>query len=142
MYRKMKKLQTLININLFKQMRNEVNHKTRHKKKKYFDNYFNVHKNNMKKSWEGIRYAMELSNNRKDIPNTMIDKSNGKSYTNTQSIVNQFALYFESVPLNCRNKLNNNNNFLDSNLCYSCSNPIGVKYMIYTICNSKVHKNV
>ena len=140
MYRKMKKLPTLTNINLFKQMRNEVNHKTRYKKKVYFDNYFKMHKKNMKKSWEGIRYAMELSNNRKDIPNTMIDKSNGISYNNTQSIVNQFALYFESVPINCRKKLTNNNTFLDSNLCYACCKPTGVKYAICSICNSKVHK--
>ena len=89
----------------------------------YFDNYFSVYKKNMKKSWEGIRYAMDLSNYKKDIPNIMIDKSTGKSYKNTQSIVNQFAVYFESVPQVCRNKLANQNTFLDSNLCYACSKP-------------------
>ena len=123
MYRKMKILPTLTNIILFKQMRNEVNHKIRYKKKMYFDNYFNMYKRNMKKSWEGIRYAMELSNNKKDIPNIMIDRYTGKSYTNPQNIVNQFAVYFESVPQIYRNNLTNKNTSLDSTLCYACSKP-------------------
>ena len=140
MYRKMKKLPTSINTLSFKQTRNLVNHKTRIKKKLYFDNYFNIHKKNMKKSWEGIRYAMELSNNKKSIPNTMRNKATGLTYDNPQSIVDQFAIYFESVPRNCINQLNRNKNVNNMYDCYNCNKPTGKKFAVCSICHSIVHK--
>ena len=140
MYRKMKKLPSFVNTTLFKQARNNVNHVTRNKKKLYFDNYFLIHRKNMKKSWEGIRYAMELSNNNKSIPNSMIDKSTGIIYDNPQSIADQFAKYFENVPRNCRKQSSEHINSLDTYNCYNCNKPTGKKYVICSICHSNVHR--
>ena len=136
----MKKMPTTINTTLFKQTRNIVNHKSRTKKKLYFDNYFNIHRKNMKKSWEGIRYAMELSNNKKLIPNSMRDKYTGLTYDTPQSIADQFASYFESVPQNCISQMNKIKNVIDTYNCYNCNKPMGKKFSVCTICHSKVHK--
>ena len=85
--------------------RNKVNHCMRIKKKQYFAKYFNDHRTNAKKMWQGIYDAMEVSRTKKSLNLKLIDKNTGQLFTDPSEISNCFAKYFENVPVNVRNKL-------------------------------------
>ena len=46
---------------LYKKFRNKVVFETRESRNDYYNNYFNTHKNNMKKLWSGIRSITNVS---------------------------------------------------------------------------------
>ena len=63
----------------------------------YFHNYFNIHKNNMKKLWSGVRSIVNISNNKTgvNISNLLQD---GKEIDDPQkmaNIFNKFLLMFQ-----------------------------------------------
>ena len=94
-----------INTTNFNTARNKVNHCMRIKKKQYFAKYFNDHRTNAKKMWQGIYDAMEVSRTKKSLNLKLIDKNTGQLFTDPSEISNCFAKYFENVPVNVRNKL-------------------------------------
>lgn len=75
------------------------------KNKIYYNNYFNDYRGNVKKIWEGLYTAMEMTKNKKFINLNITDEFTGDQYKHEKPIVQQFAKYFEQVPINVRNKL-------------------------------------
>jgi len=108
LFRKMKKHPSEINKDNFTQSRAHVNKLNKQKKKNYFTKYFENHRTNSKKTWEGLYLAMEMTKRKKTLGTCIKDLSTGKIHSNPKEIVNGFANYFEQVPINVRNKLPSN----------------------------------
>ena len=105
LYRKKKKVPTELNNINFSKARTKVNNSLRHKKKAYFEKYFNEYRRNAKKMWKGIYDAMEVTKIKKSIPLNIKDNKTGQTYNQPKVIANHFAEYFEQVPLNIRNNI-------------------------------------
>ena len=58
--------------------------------------------------WKGIYDAMEITKTKKLNLLNIKDQKTGKIYENSKEISDMFAQYFESVPINVRDKLPNN----------------------------------
>ena len=97
----------------FRVNRNHVTSQLRRAKKMYFKDYFNNHRNNTRKMWEGINLALAQSKNKKQLPSQIKDE-NGNTLNDPQDIANSFAKYFENVPLKTRSKIKpGNRHYLD-----------------------------
>ena len=70
--------------------------RTRKNRMDYFYNYFNTHKNNMKKVWSGIRYIVNISGNKTGVnmPHLLQD---GKEIDDPQKMANIFNNFFVNV---------------------------------------------
>ena len=102
----MKKHPSDCNKDNFSKARNKINHIMRQRKKSYFTEYFNNHRTNVKKTWEGLYMAMEITKAKTTIGTTIIDKTTGNIFDNPVEISENFANYFEKVPINVREKIN------------------------------------
>ena len=60
----------------FKTIRNEITQITRSNKKNYYENYFTKHKDNLSKTWRGIKEIISLKNKNSDYPSCIIDQGN------------------------------------------------------------------
>ena len=111
-----KSIPTEINKVNFSRYNNYVTAQRRKKKKIYLQNYFNKHRHDSGKMWIGINYALESTNNNKQFP-VSVKNLKGELLTDPQSIADNFADYFESVPTTTRAKIKpspkNDNKFLD-----------------------------
>ena len=105
LYRKMKKHPTEINSLNFSTIRTKTNHEMRKKKKTYLTTYFNEHRTNAKKTWEGLYLALDVTKNKKTIGSDIKDVKSGVIYNNPVDIANKFAEYFENVPSQVKSKL-------------------------------------
>ena len=105
LFRKKKNYPCDFNNSEFSKIRNKVNHETRKKKKLYYSKYFNEYRNNSKKTWEGLYSAMEMTKSKKLITLNITDKSTGIKYNQEKTIANQFAKYFQEVPINARKNI-------------------------------------
>ena len=76
----------------------------RKKKTLYFRNYFEKHKSDSRKMWNGINLALNEFKRRPSMPETILD-SNNTPIKNPQDIANKFAEYFSSVPSKARSKI-------------------------------------
>ena len=77
--------------------KNKVTNINRQKKTKYFDEYFELHKKNAKKIWQGINFAMDQTKNKKSLPEVIYDSEN-KPVRESKNKAKSFAKYFENVP--------------------------------------------
>ena len=84
LYRKKKKCPSEYNKIQFSKLRSKVNHETRKKKKLYYDKYFKEHKNNSKKTWEGLYSAMEKTKTKKSLNLNIVDKSSGVLFNDAE----------------------------------------------------------
>ena len=100
----------------FTKYNNFVTAERRKKKQNYLRNYFLKHKNDSTRMWMGINYAMESSKSQKTLPLTIKNVKN-ELMSDPQTIADNFAEYFESVPDSTRNKIkpfpSNDNKYLD-----------------------------
>ena len=104
LFKKQKKLNNEINKTAYKTQKNKVTNLTRHKKQKYFSEYFIKYKQDTRKMWDGINLALEQTRKKKSLPNTIYDTENNP-VTKSQDKADCFAKYFESVPKNTRKKI-------------------------------------
>ena len=79
----------------FKRLKNEISFLTRTGKKNYYQRYFTVHKDNMKKVWKGIKEIVNIKSKNYDYPTCLQDKAS--TVTNPVAIANSFNDYFTSV---------------------------------------------
>ena len=105
LYRKCKKSPTDQNKDKFRLARTKVNHLLRKNKKDYFTKYFNEHRTNAKKTWEGLYMSLEVSKKNKKVQTNIKDVNSDIVYSDPEKISNKFAEYFESVPVTVRDKL-------------------------------------
>ena len=88
----------------YKIQKNKVTSMKRKKESAYFKEYFQKHRRNSKMVWEGINLALNRNRKNKKIP-TGITDADDKKISSDQNLANEFAKYFESVPVNCKNKI-------------------------------------
>ena len=105
LYSKKMNFPSEVNNTNFSKMRTKVNHEKRNKKKMYLTKYFNEHRTNVKKTWEGLYMALEVTKNKKTVGTNIKDNKTGIIYNNPTDISNKFAEYFENVPSQVRDKL-------------------------------------
>ena len=80
---------------LYKKFRNKVVFETRKSRNDYYNNYFNTHKNNMKKLWYGIRSIINVSSKSGYcIPQLIQD---GKEIDDPKKMANRFNKFFVNV---------------------------------------------
>ena len=82
----------------YKFYRNKIKHLILLSKKSYYSNYFQNNSNNIKKTWQGIKQPITLSNKKVHIPTTI--EIDSQKITNTIDIANAFNTYFASIGSN------------------------------------------
>ena len=83
---------------LYKHYRNRIVTLLRQSKKKYYSDYFEEHKQNMKKTWDGIRNLINVSKKSSININKIVHEN--KTFTDNKSIAKTLNNYFEHWPLN------------------------------------------
>ena len=78
--------------NEFNATKNEITQITRTNKKNYYQNYFSQHKDNLSKTWRGIKEIINLKTKNSDYPSCIIDK--GITITNPTEIANKFNNFY------------------------------------------------
>ena len=81
---------------LYKKFRNKVVLETRKNRIYYFHNYFNTHKNNMKKLWSGIRSFVNISYNKTGV-NISHLLQDAKEIDDPQKMATIFNKFFVNV---------------------------------------------
>ena len=94
--RKFRKTKNLETEYLYKKFRNKVVSETRKNRIDYFNNYFNTHKNNMKKLWLGIRSIVNVSKNNNGIYISHL-LQDGKDVDDPKNMANIFNNFFVNV---------------------------------------------
>ena len=93
-----------VNIERHRIQKNKVTSISRKKRKIYFKNYFEQHRNNSVKVWSGINQALEQCKAKRTVPDSIYDLEN-KLHTSPKKIAKSFAKYFENVPKNTLKKI-------------------------------------
>ena len=65
-------------------------------KQAYYDKYFERNWNNIKNTWERIKFLISLKNVTSSVP-TVLSLDNGDTITNPYDIANTFNNYFASI---------------------------------------------
>ena len=81
---------------LYKQFRNIVANELKESKTKYFHNYFNENRNNMKLLWTGIKSIISIKNSRVNVINKVKD-ANGNTTTDSATMATIFNDFFVNV---------------------------------------------
>ena len=95
-FRKFRKTKSCDVEYLYKKFRNKVVLETRKNRIDYFHNYFNTHKNNMKKLWSGIRPIGNISDNKTGV-NISHLLQDGKAIDDPQKMANIFNKFFVNI---------------------------------------------
>ena len=100
-------------FNEFKTIKNEVTSITRASKKNYYQNYFSKHKEDLKKTWEGIREIINIKSKNNDHPTCITH--NNKNITDPTDIADTFNDYYTSIAENilAKRKFNGHKSFKD-----------------------------
>ena len=80
---------------LYKKFRNKVVFEIRKRGNDYYNNYFNAHKNNMKKLWSGIRSIINVSSKSGYCISQLIQ--DGKEIDDPKKMANIFNKFFVNV---------------------------------------------
>ena len=122
--------------NQFKALKNEVTQITRTNKKNYYENYFTKHKDNLSKTWKGIKEIISLKTKNSDYPSCIID--NGNTITDPTEIANKFNNFYTSIADNIltKRKYNGNKSYRDY-----LTNPLDISMALYA-CDETEVKNL
>ena len=117
-------------------MKNEITENTRVNKKNYYENYFTKHKDNLSKTWKGIKEIINLKNKSSDFPSCIIDK--GVTITDPTEIANKFNNFYTSIAdsILAKRKYNGNKSFHDY-----LTNPLDISMALYS-CDETEVKNL
>ena len=92
---KFRKTHNLDTDYLYKKFRNKVVFETRESRNDYYNNYFNIHKNNMKKVWSGIRSVINITSKSGYCISQLIQ--DGKETDDPKQVANIFNKFFVNV---------------------------------------------
>ena len=97
----------------FNGIKNEITRLTRTSKKEFYEKYFTKHKQNLSKTWQGIKQIINTKSKNSDYPSCIIDKSD--TITDPTEIANRFNNFYASVADNIleKRKYNGNTSFRD-----------------------------
>ena len=80
---------------LFNIAKNEVTGLVRTSKKDYYDRYFTKHKNNLGKTWQGIKQMINMKSKNSDYPSCIIHE--GTTITDPTEIANKFNNFYTTI---------------------------------------------
>merc|ERR1711881_831641 len=80
---------------LYKYYRNRIVTLLRQSKKKYYSDYFEEHKQNMKKTWDGIRNLINVSKKSSININKIVHEN--KTFTDNKGIAKTLNNYFVNI---------------------------------------------
>ena len=80
---------------MYKELRNKILTKCRNSKKTYFQNFFFKNANNLKNMWTGINSLINVNNNIKQQPTSLLIKN--KLISDHKEVAETFNNYFSSV---------------------------------------------
>ena len=87
----------------FKRYRNMLTTLTKKSKQNHFNKYFANNKNNLQKTWSGIKSIINVSAPKTKIPEAL--ELNGKTITNPAKIANSFNNFFGSIAQKIENNI-------------------------------------
>ena len=79
----------------YKEIRNKVLSECRDSKKLYFKNYFSQNANNIKNTWKGIKSIININNNSKGQPSSLL--VNNELISDPKLVAETFNKYFSSI---------------------------------------------
>ena len=82
-------------LNEFKTMKNEITLLTRNSKKKYYEKYFSKNKENLRKTWQGIKEVINIKSKNFNTISCISDKN--ISVTDPKAIANCFNKFYVSI---------------------------------------------
>ena len=94
-YKKKKQPNNENNKRLYNLFRNRINRELKKSKKEFYCHYFEINKNNIKKTWEGINSI--INTNKSKFSNIHQIKTNNKIYDNTKDIAQVLNNHFVNV---------------------------------------------
>ena len=107
LFRKKKKQPNNQNNNrLYKLFRNRVNNEIKKSKKHFYNDYFEQHSNDSKKTWEGIKSIINI--NKVKFPQISQIKVNGNIVNNQKDIVEELNNFFVNVGPNIEKEIPKN----------------------------------
>ena len=80
----------------FKTLKNQLQAETRQSKKAYYDKYFTDNKDNLQKTWKGIKEVINIKTKNFTHPTCIID-DNKATITDPKQIANSFNKYYTSI---------------------------------------------
>ena len=105
----------------YKKHRNSVVHLLRLSKIQYYNTYFQEHKKNAKRTWDGIKAIININKKSKTYPSKLLDLNNNLK-TTSESIANAFNDYFLTVDNSIDSRIRNPpNSFRDYMPTCACS---------------------
>ena len=87
-----KQMQIMLSKNEFNEYVKSVKNDIRIAKRNYYFHVFNIHRNNIKQTWNTISETLNRLRKNRDIPEKII--YNDKTLTNEQDIADSFNLFF------------------------------------------------
>ena len=108
--------------NEYKRYRNLIVSLTRLSEKKYYQSYFKDNYNNIRKTWDGIKSIINISNMKSMSPNSL--NVNNKINTNPVDIANCFNDYFSNIGSKLAEKIFPSK--YDHLHYLKCSNPVSI----------------
>ena len=96
LFKQFKSIKSSDDMKAFKQFRNRVVIELRESKKKYYNQYFEEHKSNMKMLWNGIKSVVSMKQANFDTI-SFLKEADGSKMTDLLKIANNFNKYFTSV---------------------------------------------
>ena len=88
---------------MYKELRNKILTKCRNSKKTYFQNFFFKNANNLKNMWTGINSLINVNNNIKQQPTSLLIKN--KLISDHKEVAETFNNYFSSVASKLQGKI-------------------------------------
>ena len=82
-------------LNEFKTMKNEITLLTRNSKKRYYEKYFSKNKENLRKTWQGIKEVINIKSKNFNTISCISDKN--ISVTDPKAIANCFNKFYVSI---------------------------------------------
>ena len=79
----------------YKELRNQVVSLCRESKKNHFRKFFTENANNAKNTWQGIKSIINIRNNSKSVPTSLL--VDNKMVSHPTEIANNFNNYFSSI---------------------------------------------
>ena len=89
--------------NEFRIMKNELLTETRQSKKAYYNKYFTENKDNLQKTWKGIKEVINIKSKNYSCPTCITDEIK-TTITDPLKIANSFNKYYTSIASNILNK--------------------------------------
>ena len=82
-------------LNEFKALKNEITFLTRNSKRSYYEKYFSKYKDNLRKTWQGIKEVINIKNKNFNTISCITDKT--ANVTDPKIIANSFNKFYVSI---------------------------------------------